>query len=169
MINSTTEFFEYWTTNHVWGLKLPSREINRVISACKKAFPEETGGILFGFYNEALNCATITEIMIEIPDSKKGRNWFFRGIQGVQEKLLHLWSSQKIYYLGEWHFHPAGVPSPSQVDIDQMLEISSSTDIHCPEPILILFSGNTPLNTVDCVPYLFSKRQMYEFVEFHKD
>jgi hypothetical protein len=100
------EGLEFWSMDHRFGVKISLADVNRLILACTRSYPNETGGVLIGFYNDVLDCATITEIIFETPDSKKGKTWFFRGIKGIQDKLYRLWSIQRMYYLGEWHFHP---------------------------------------------------------------
>jgi integrative and conjugative element protein (TIGR02256 family) len=162
--NQENEFLEFWSNDRCFGLKISLLNINRMILTCVSSYPNETGGVLIGYYNDTLNCATITEIIFEIPDSKRGKTWFLRGIKGIQNRLHQLWSSRRIYYLGEWHFHPGGTPVPSQVDINQMLEIASTFSAHCPEPILLLFSGINFSNTITFKPYIFSKRQTSELL-----
>jgi integrative and conjugative element protein (TIGR02256 family) len=157
-------FIEYWSTDHRFGLMVSVIDIDRLIRACTRSYPNETGGIIIGFYNETLDCATITEIVFETPDSKKGRTWFFRGIKGIQDNIHKLWSTERMYYLGEWHFHPGGTSIPSRVDINQMLEIASASNTHCPEPILFLFSGTKSADTVIYRPYVFSKGKMFELL-----
>jgi hypothetical protein len=51
--------------------------------------------------------------------------------------LADLWHENQ-YYLGEWHYHPSNLPSPSKTDIDQMNSVSSTPKFNCPEPILII-------------------------------
>lgn len=155
-------FFEFWSTDHRFGLRLDLSCINRMTLQCTKSYPNETGGILVGFYNKSLNCAEVTEQFFETVDSQKGKTWFVRGISGLQEKLNKLWLYQKGYYLGEWHFHPGGAPTPSQVDINQMLAISLSSKTHCPEPILLIFSGKSNFQEVSFKTYVFSNKGFFE-------
>jgi integrative and conjugative element protein (TIGR02256 family) len=104
----------------------------------------ETGGILIGNYTPSLDVAVIDEVTNAPIDSKSGTSWFLRGVQGLQSKLHLFWlSSNKHYYLGEWHYHPHGLPVPSRTDIDQMIRIATSKKYKCPEPVLLLAGGNT--------------------------
>lgn len=156
---------EFWSEDLRFGLRLGLSHFGRMISQCIKSYPNETGGILVGFYNQRLDCAEVTHIFFEPSDSRKGKTWFVRGIHGLQDKLNKLWSSQKGYYLGEWHFHPGGTSNPSQGDINQMLSIASSSKTHCPEPILLIFSGNYIPQEVKLKTYVFSDR---DIIELHK-
>lgn len=155
-------FVEFWSTDHRFGLRLSLSCINRMILQCTKSYPNETGGILVGFYNKNLDCAEVTDVFFETSDSQKGKTWFVRGISGLQTKLNKLWLGQKGYYLGEWHFHPCGASIPSQVDINQMLAISSSSRAHCPEPILLIFSGKGNFQEVSFKTYVFSNKEVFE-------
>ena len=46
---------------------------------------------------------------------------------------------QGLYYLGEWHYHPKASPLPSSTDVNQMFRFANSSDLKCPEPILVIF------------------------------
>jgi integrative and conjugative element protein (TIGR02256 family) len=150
---------DFWSVDKRFGIRIKLSLIKDINLQCAKSYPQETGGILTGFYNEELDCAEVTNILFEPKDSQKGKTWFIRGTWGLQKKLNTLWRRKKEYYLGEWHFHPNGDSYPSSTDIRQMLEIASSSKIHCPEPILIIFSGgNNPKNILNKA-YVFSKEK----------
>lgn len=53
-----------------------------------------------------------------------------------------MWKKRQ-YYLGEWHYHPNASPRPSKLDIETMLKLSKSEELHCPEPILLIVGGNS--------------------------
>jgi integrative and conjugative element protein (TIGR02256 family) len=108
---------------------------------CKKADTFETGGILIGYYDETKEWAIVTDATKLPGDSVSGSNWLYRGIKGLQTKLSKIWAKNQ-YYLGEWHFHPFGMPIPSDTDRKQMVSISKSFQYSCPEPILILVGGH---------------------------
>ena len=131
-------------------------------SQCRKSYPNETGGIVVGFYNRSLDCATVTDVFFETLDSKKGRTWFIRGVYGLQEKLNKLWLRQRGYYLGEWHFHPGGDSIPSQTDLSQMRLIASSSTTQCPEPILLIYSGRDTTTEISLKTYVFSQDRLIE-------
>lgn len=125
------------------AVSIDSTQVTRLLKQCIDAGEYETGGILMGVYNVKLDTATITRIVNAPIDSRRGRNWFHRGISGLQTLILALWSRERHYYLGEWHYHPKGSPEASAVDIGQMEEIASSRGYQCPEPILLIIGGNS--------------------------
>lgn len=61
---------------------------------------------------------------------------------GVSEYLKKIWDKKEEYYLGEWHFHPADVKTPSSKDVLQMKKISEDKRFNCKEPLLLIFSRN---------------------------
>ncbi len=63
---------------------------------------------------------------------------FRRGVDGLQRLLDRLWTGDRTYYLGEWHFHPAGAPSPSGIDEREMRAIAIDRNYNCPEPVLVV-------------------------------
>ena len=72
------------------------------------------------------------------PDSHRTRALFRRGVDGLQRLLDRLWTRDRTYYLGEWHFHPAGTPSPSGIDEREMRAIAHDRNYSCPEPVLVV-------------------------------
>lgn len=101
---------------------------------------KETGGIAIGRYSSSLKMVYINELSEAPTDSKAGFSWFVRGVKGLGEYLKKKWLQSEEYYLGEWHFHPANVPEPSQTDINQLKRISEDARFNCKEPILIIIS-----------------------------
>lgn len=161
-IQDKDSIVEFWSADRRFGIRLNSSHIRRMTLQCTKSYPDETGGILVGFYNSDLDCAIVTNVFFAAQDSKKGKTWFHRGVYGLQNILNKLWTRHNRYYLGEWHFHPGGVPIPSWTDMNQMLSISSSSRIHCPEPVLLIFSGTNLMDGMSFRVYVFSKEKILE-------
>ena len=162
MIQDKNSIAEFWSADRRFGIRLNLSHIRRMTLECTRSYPNETGGILIGFYNSNYDCAEVTDIFFATRDSKKGKTWFLRGVHGLQNKLNELWIRQKGYYLGEWHFHPGGAPIPSQIDKNQMYCISCSPKVHCPEPILLIFSGMDRIDSISYRAFVFSKKKVLE-------
>jgi integrative and conjugative element protein (TIGR02256 family) len=117
----------------------PLRAIRR---ECLLDVSLETGGILIGRYNAALDTAIVEVASPPPPDSRRASASFYRGVKGIQEHLIRLWESDGGYYLGEWHFHPsAHNTTPSPRDLRQMSAIAVSDEWACPEPIMAIFAS----------------------------
>jgi proteasome lid subunit RPN8/RPN11 len=97
----------------------------------------ETGGILIGRYDLSGNSAIVTEATVRPKDSRSGQTWFQRGIHGLKDMLRTRWSRGE-YYVGEWHSHPGGPPTPSRNDLREMQTISREVSYRCPKPILVI-------------------------------
>ena len=116
-------------------------QLERLHAHCAASYPLETGGVLTGYYNAGHDTAIITRATEPPPDSQSGRTRFYRGTQGLNNMMEHLWENGE-YYLGEWHYHPNGSAYPSGVDISQMREIAKDSAARCPEPILLIIGTN---------------------------
>jgi integrative and conjugative element protein (TIGR02256 family) len=145
---------EFWSVDLHFGLIIEHSLVKRIVHLCKKTPGKETGGILIGYYTSDLACAVVTAISGPPSDSIMSRTSFYRGIVGLQGWIDRLWlrRNDRVYYLGEWHFHPAREPSPSPDDIRQMTGIASTPGFHSPEPVLLIV-GYDPsiLMPSDCI------------------
>jgi len=130
-----------------------------MINICRKVKVIETGGIIVGYYNRKRDCAIVTDCSGPPKDSKHGKNYFYRGIQGLQNWINKLWYlGQRRYYLGEWHFHPFGNPKPSDVDEKQIKENSENKSYKCPEPLMIII-GCKANETFICNSFVYVKQK----------
>lgn len=120
-----------------FGIHLPKHCLRSMLEWAARDYPKETGGVSLGKYTPSLELAVVTEVSGPPEDSKKARSGFWRGIVGLQTLIRRLWKDQQ-YYLGEWHVHPDGPPSPSTTDHDQMRAIAEDSSYQCPEPILLI-------------------------------
>lgn len=122
-------------------IDLPIDQLSILHRLCDESNPNETGGIIIGKYSDDRLTAYISEISNPPDDSVKKKTFFKRGIRGLQKRLDTLWKDS-YYYLGEWHYHPDSLPTPSSSDIKQMISFSQNKKLNCPEPILIIIGGN---------------------------
>lgn len=128
--------------NMEYSLTIDGLLMDKLLLLCKESDAVETGGILIGHYNSRHDNAIVTDVSSPPPDSKRGHTTFVRGIKGLQPWLQKLWTQQKRYYLGEWHFHPFNSPEPSTTDIDQLRKNSETPPLRCPEPVMLIIGGD---------------------------
>lgn len=136
---------EFRSKDHRFGLVLGAEILASLNVHCSAGWPLETGGILVGRYTPFLDRARVTKALPPPPDSRHGPSWLVRGTAGFHEILAALWQrpqTSREYYLGEWHLHPGGAPSPSVRDRSQMQEIADALSCSCPEPILLIVGGS---------------------------
>lgn len=147
-----------------FGIEIKKELISAIYKMCKESYPKETGGILIGKYSPNLKLAKVTIVTGAPDDSKSGRTWFQRGTNGLQRLLDDVWETQGAFYLGEWHYHPGGAPTPSTHDIAEMDKISKNITYNCPEPILLIV-GSTLSNDWNLGAYVFVGIEKYVLLE----
>lgn len=133
--------YEFWSSDRKFGMIIEESHIAKILEACKNSGDHETGGIIVGHYTENLDCAIVTDVSLSPSDSRNGRSWFYRGVNGIQNWLNRLWIRRE-YYLGEWHFHPFAYAALSPTDKTQMKKIAKNKSYYCPEPVLLIIGGD---------------------------
>ncbi|WP_371875446.1 Mov34/MPN/PAD-1 family protein [Pleomorphomonas sp. NRK KF1] len=119
---------------------LSSHAIAAMIEAATKAGRCETGGILIGRYGAEGWSADVVEATPKPKGSGSGWFWFRRSKTGLASLLESRWQAG-LYYVGEWHSHPGGVPVPSRDDVRAMRRIAGDQSYHCPSPVLMILAG----------------------------
>lgn len=92
-----------------------------------QGFPNETGGVLLGYYDFNIGAVVVVAGLPAPPDSKSNRDSFERGIAGLAETVSE--ASRRtagiVGYIGEWHSHPPGhTSSPSRDDLLQLVHLA---------------------------------------------
>jgi integrative and conjugative element protein (TIGR02256 family) len=156
----------YQSPDLLFGLELNVDILEIMLKYISSSGSNETGGILIGNYISGLSIARVMSVSGPPEDSRVGPTWFQRGTKGLSKIIEQSWKHQQ-YYLGEWHFHPNGLPMASNLDINQMTEIANSKNYHCPEPILIILGGN--IKDYDTKAFVILKnRKIVELKKFKK-
>ena len=115
----------------------------KMVEMAQEHYPNEVGTSLVGYYSDNGFEASVLELAPLSPDSKGSRTSFYRGVAGLRNfftKLRKTFSGGR-YYVGEWHSHPDGGPTPSGTDNRNQLKIAKDTKTDCPECILIIIGG----------------------------
>jgi len=89
-------------------------------------FKIESGGILIGTLNHAVNKIMITDITEPQHADHQSKFMFARREKGHKEIMDTLWETSRYTktYLGEWHTHNEPSPTPSFVDKRNWLKLS---------------------------------------------
>ena len=93
----------------------------------QQGFPNETGGILLGYYDFNIKAAIVVAGLPAPPDSKASPDSFERGIAGLAEAVKEAGerTAGMVGYIGEWHSHPPGhSASPSRHDLEQLIYLA---------------------------------------------
>lgn len=103
------------------GVEHQLRELRR------QAFPNETGGVLIGYYDFNIKAVVIVAGLPAPPDSKSNTASFKRGIVGLAEAVREakVRTAGVVGYVGEWHSHPPGhSAAPSTDDLIQLSHLA---------------------------------------------
>jgi len=124
-------------------LQLPRALLDAIVLAANQAQPWETGGVLMGIHDEGSKAYRVTELIGAGPNSVATRCTFDPDQQFQQAAVDRLFSehSGDIEYLGDWHSHPGGTPSPSLTDRMTLSSIRRFDGARCGEPIMLIYGG----------------------------
>ena len=105
----------------------------------------ETGGHLFGERDDAAKVLWVSEVTGPPPDSQPSTHEFVCGVEGVEAvtKQKNRFSRGSVGFIGMWHTHPNGNPTPSLTDYNAMLSIVENPDLSCARSILIIIGPNS--------------------------
>ena len=105
----------------------------------------ETGGHLFGERDDAAKVLWVSEVTEPPPDSRASASEFVCGVEGVQTATnqKNKFSRGSVSFIGMWHTHPNGNPTPSPTDYDAMLSIVQNPDFSCARSILLVIGPNS--------------------------
>ena len=102
--------------NIIWNARLQDKA--RQIRFAN--LPNETGGVLLGYFDQKLQSIFVVDILSAPLDSAADPSGFIRGVQGLEEqiKIAQARTANIVSYIGEWHSHPSGISTkPSEHDI----------------------------------------------------
>lgn len=112
--------------------------------------PNETGGILLGYYDFNIMSVFIVDALPAPPDSVSTQASFERGVQGLSDAIAE--ATQRtagiVKYIGEWHSHPEGHRSdPSMDDVIQITHLAMGMAEEG-LPVLQLIVGDDGINVL---------------------
>lgn len=93
----------------------------------EQGLPNETGGVLLGYYDYNVKALVVVAALPAPPDSKSTPSSFERGIEGLKEAVDEAArrTAGIVGYVGEWHSHPRGhSASPSRDDWIQLIHLA---------------------------------------------
>lgn len=101
--------------------------VEKLLTMRLASSPNETGGILLGYYDFNVNSVVIVDALPAPPDSKPSTVSFERGVAGlavaVEDAAKR--TAGMVNYLGEWHSHPPGHSAhPSRDDMLQLVYLT---------------------------------------------
>lgn len=104
--------------------------------------PFETGRMLLGFRREA--ALVVTRTIPAGPNAIRERSRFVPDGEWQQRRLeeAYVASGRLDTYLGDWHTHPDGTPSPSRLDRRTYARVAKEPNSRTTEPVVLITGLN---------------------------
>lgn len=101
-----------------WDITIDTYLEDKLFKARKDKLPNETGGVLIGSYDLERKKIYIVETILSPKDSIERPDAYYRGIDGLKEKLdeIEKRTISNLRYIGEWHSHPPNVSLKMSAD-----------------------------------------------------
>ena len=122
---------------------------------------EETGGLLFGQYDEVLGIAWISRVSGPPKDSFFSSERFICGIEGTQQLCADYKkrTNDIIQYVGTWHSHPVSSAIPSDTDYAGIATIFTSNPIQGQHQLMIIV-GQASNSETEIGAYVFDRNML---------
>lgn len=119
---------------------------NAMVAEAERAFPDETGGVLLGYWTTSPGEVVVTHMVgpgryaIHHPYS------FVPDADYHEQEIARLYeeANRRITYLGDWHTHPHGAAYLSRQDCRTLRRISNHREARAPEPLMAILAGGKP-------------------------
>lgn len=141
---------------------LPLYIFNKIVNEIKKSDkifnpPHETGGLLFGEWDDLSKVVYINEVSGAPPDSKSKSTHFECGVKGTKElnQKLKIKFKNSVYFVGLWHSHPFGSSQFSGEDKLSMQLVV--TELSPPKSLLLIIAYNKDNHSLG--GFVFTKSQ----------
>jgi integrative and conjugative element protein (TIGR02256 family) len=106
--------------------------------------PDETGGMLVGYRVEeaGIVACVVTHLIDAGPGATRDRRRFVPDGSWQQKELeaVYYESGHVATYLGDWHSHPHGGPSPSPTDRTTYERVANDPDTGTMLPLVVIVS-----------------------------
>lgn len=127
--------------NIVWD-----EEIREKIHLQRKRYlPNETGGVLLGYFDLILNKVFIVDALAAPIDSREESTGFLRGIEGLEDAVKKAGerTANVVGYVGEWHSHPRRCSvNPSWADIILLVHLAKALEYEGLPALMLIVGDN---------------------------
>ena len=127
--------------------------------ARQRSAEDETGGLLFGEFNETLGVAWISNVGGPPSDSSFSPKQFVCGTEGTDDlcKGYAARTQDVVRYVGTWHSHPVSRAVPSDTDYRGIAAIFASAPNDGPHQLMVIV-GNASTSRPEIGAYVFEKQ-----------
>ena len=127
----------------------------------ERSAQHETGGLLFGAFDETLGIAWINNVSGPPPDSTFAAEHFVCGTQGTKE-LCEDYEGRThriVRYVGTWHSHPISRAEPSPTDYEAIAAIFATAPEDSAHQLMVIV-GHASEEQPQIGAYAFEKREL---------
>lgn len=114
-----------------------------MVEEARRREPRESGGVILGY--EAKNSSDLVAVTVigPGPAAKHRRTRFEPDGEWQEAQIASAYeeSGRLTTYLGDWHTHPGGAPSPSRRDQRTARRIARHHDARAPHPLMLIVCG----------------------------
>jgi len=119
----------------------------------------ETGGLLWGEWDDATRILWVTDVSGPPPDSYHAETKFVCGVEGTAEE--HNRRNERtrgaVGYIGMWHTHPISEPLPSTIDLGGMHQILTRGALPPRKNLLLIVGKDSGQDSLGA--YLFRRKK----------
>ena len=125
----------------------------------QRSAEDETGGLLFGEFNETLGIAWISNVSGPPSDSSFSPKQFVCGTEGTDElcKGYATRTNEVVRYVGTWHSHPVSRAEPSDTDYWGIAAIFASAPNSGSHQLMVIV-GNASTSQPEIGAYVFERQ-----------
>jgi integrative and conjugative element protein (TIGR02256 family) len=123
---------------------LPNRALRAMTEEAERTFPNETGGVLMGYWSASESEVVVTHVIgpgpLAVHEAVR-----FTPDADYQEQEISRWylaDALRHTYLGDWHSHPEGGTTLSPIDYRTLCKIASYEMARAPTPLMAVLSLN---------------------------
>lgn len=127
-----------------WTIVINEEVQTRMRGLRKTVLPNETGGVLLGYFDMKLMRLYVVDSLPAPPDSKEERAGYTRGSVGVVDAVnaAQTRTANIVSYVGEWHSHPPRASTRPSSDDVRLLNYLATNLQHDGLPALMLIVGD---------------------------
>ena len=140
--------------------------IGWIRTGARERSPEhETGGLLFGEFDETLGIAWVTNVSGPPRDSSFSAEHFVCGTHGTTElcKDYEKRTHRIVRYVGTWHSHPASAAQPSTMDYKGIATIFASAPDNGARQLMVIV-GYAAEQEPQLGAYAFERRDLTKYL-----
>ena len=117
--------------------------LNELLAEADRCFPDETGGVLFGYEPPRTKDLVITHIIGPGPNARHENESFVPDSLWQQAQIDDYYrrSGGIETYLGDWHTHPSGGSTFSRKDRRTLKRIAKTPEARAPLPAMVILYG----------------------------